>query len=172
MKYISMLFLIVTFNAFSQTDTPEFKNFKHRFPVQSLPFSTSALNRYRTYDSISVDKFMLKNNECLEYFFNGNKSLNSYKYESFNMETGEVTEQKEYEYSFYPAFRLESQGWLMLGFLRDDMNDYRYYVALYKAGHSKIKALVEINRVNQELLPDLFEYSLIDKNLNISVVKY
>jgi hypothetical protein len=172
MKYISIVFIIINFNGLSQTKSIEFENFKAMFPVKNLPYNTSSLNKYKKYDSISTSKYMLDNNECIKYFFHGDKTRNSYKYESFNMETGEGTGQKVYEYSFYPVFRLENKEWLMLGFLRDDMNDYRYYLALYRHGQSKINDLVEINRVNEALLPDLFEYSLVEKNLNIKIIKY
>jgi hypothetical protein len=171
MKYF-LIVLFINYNGFSQTKSNDFESFTSIFPFENLPYNTSSLNKYKKYDSILTSRNILKNDKCIKYFFNGDKTQNSYKYESFNMETGEETGQKEYEYSFYPAFRLETKEWLMLGFLRNDMNDYRYYLALYKHGVSKIYDLIEINRVNEELLPDLFEYSVIEKNLNINIIKY
>ncbi|MBY0435739.1 MAG: hypothetical protein K2U26_16695 [Cyclobacteriaceae bacterium] len=150
----------------------EFNKFKLLFPIQQLPYNSSTLSNYSVYSILESEANKLDNTSCVKYFFNNDVLKTTYKYESFNMETGESKGMIQDEYSFYPAFRFETKEYVVLGFLKTSISTHEFYIAILKSNESISTDILEINRINEELLPELFEFSTVDKNLGVSVFKY
>jgi hypothetical protein len=169
-KLLSVVLALYCFNCVSQ-DTGRLENLKRRFELIAVPFNSWSLNENPRLIANSK-KMPLSQDEILRYILSGNRSGLSYKFEKYDMETGESKGFEERAYKFYPVYRIEQKELLILIVLRTSVNTQSYFLSVYNKGSGKTAEAIEINKLDAEDEYRLLQSSYLDRSLQLRIFKY
>jgi len=169
-KLLSIVLALCCFNCASQ-DTGRLEKLKSRFEPIAVPFNSWSLNENSRLIANSK-KTPLSQDETLRYILSGNRSALSYKFEKYDMETGDSKGFEQRDYKFYPVYRIEQKELLILIVLRTSVNTQSYFLSVYNQETGKAVEGIEINKLDAEDEYRLVQSSYLDRNLQLRIFKY
>jgi hypothetical protein len=169
-KLLSIVLALYCFNCVSQ-DTGRLEKLKSRFEPIAVPFNSWSLNENSRLIANSK-KTPLSQDETLRYILSGNRSALSYKFEKYDMETGESKGFEQRAYKFYPVYRIEQKELLIFIVLRTSVNTQSYFLSVYNQKTRKTVEGIEINKLDAEDEYRLVQSSYLDRNLQLRIFKY
>jgi hypothetical protein len=147
------------------------ENFKNQFELISLPFNSSSLNESQNLLLFSK-KNQLTGEESLKYLLGNDKNKLEYRFEKFDMETGDSKGFENRSYKFYSVCRAETNRSLLFIVLRVSIHSQSYLLAVYNLEAGKVSDVIEINKIDAEEEYRLVQSSYLNKNLQLRIFKY
>lgn len=169
-KLLSIVLALNWISCVSQ-NTDRLEKLKNRFEPIAVPFNSWSLNENSQLIANSK-KTPLSQDETLRYILSGNKKALSYKFEKYDMETGESKGFEQRAYKFYPVYRIEQKELLILIVLRTSVNTQSYFLSVYNQKNEKTVEGIEINKLDAEDEYKLVQSSYLDRNLQLRIFKY
>ncbi len=169
-KIFPTLLVLCCFKCISQ-DLGQLEKLKSRFEPRSIPFNSAFLNENSSLIKISK-KRPLSEDEILRYILAGHRSKLEYRFEKYDMETGESKGFETRSYKFYPVYRIEYKELLILVVLRTSANTQSYFLSVYNTTNEKTSEAIEINKLDAEDEYRLFQCSYLDESLQLRIFRY
>lgn len=169
-KLLSIVLALYCINGVSQGSS-RLERLKRRFEPIGVPLNSWSLNENSRLIANSK-KTPLSQDETLRYILSGNRSALSYKFETYDMETGESKGFEQRAYKFYPVYRIETKKLLILIVLRTSVNTQSYFLSVYNQESGQAVEGIEINKLDAEDEYRLVQSSYLDRNLQLRIFKY